>query len=461
MNIFFLNPEYKIKGETNISPELLAAIFARFSRKGEGLEGIISDLEKTPRDKFEDRIWSFLDYGHASISELTGVIPMGADKVSMLVPYLAFFVQPKQSGQETSTRYVEFKKEGLAEPRDFGIPERFHQEWYELMLEAFEIHQELTKRLDLLGKEKPELARIPDDASSKERERMIRNFGFDRSRYFLPMSSLTNFGLEMSGREWAQTLQYLDSFNFPEAREFSFLVRENLKAILPRLLKHSFPSDRTLSFASDFLERGAEYLREHGINSENLEDEVVVNVYQPPRSPFIHPKLTNEEIVDLSFRGKKNRYDFAKGLPEKIFVNVQWNNIALAEARDLNRHRPCKKDTLLAPVGFYLPEISVEEMKRDSLWERSRKFLERRNYLMRNILSSENPSSYIGCLLLGDQTPFEISTTSDHFAYISELRTGRGAHFRYAEHLRKAYEQLKEIRPDIAKHIKLGLAEPE
>jgi hypothetical protein len=64
-------------------------------------------------------------------------------------------------------------------------------------------------------------------------------------------------------------------------------------------------------------------------------------------------------------------------------------------------------------------------------------------------------------LLLGTQVPFEHSTHLDKFIYEIELRTGLGAHFRYAEHLTAAYNELIKIEPELKKYIEMGTAEPE
>ncbi|VVB80407.1 Uncharacterised protein [uncultured archaeon] len=464
MKVEVLKPSFKVKESgLEFSPEVLAAIFARYSRNGEGITDILKGLEKTPVDKFQDAVWKWLDYGHASIGGLTGGIPTGVDRVSMLIPYLGFFLQPKQDGQETSTRYVEFKPEGLEKPSEFGIPERFHQEWYRVMLEGFAINKDLTAKLDELGKNNPELAKIPSTANDKVRTRMIKNFGFDRSRYTLPVAGLTNFGMVMTAREWTQTIQYLDSFDIKSSRDLAGMLREGITEVAPKLMKHSFGTDRTRSFADDFLDRGVQYLLRNGVNTSQAQDEVIVEVHNPVRSGYIHPELTDEQLMDLSFKGKQNRYDFAKGLAEKTFVSILWNNMAIAEARDINRQRPCKKDTLLAPIGSYMPDISVEEMKKGDgkLYQRYQRFLDDRAKLMTSILNSENPRAYTGCLLLGDQTPFELHTTGDHLAYVTELRTGIGVHFRYEDHMRRVHKQLTEKRPDLAKHIVLGKGEPE
>jgi hypothetical protein len=62
---------------------------------------------------------------------------------------------------------------------------------------------------------------------------------------------------------------------------------------------------------------------------------------------------------------------------------------------------------------------------------------------------------------LGTQYAFEHNTTADKFIYEAELRTGLGAHFRYARHLRDAlalwYQKFPATRPFVLE----GAAEPE
>lgn len=50
--------------------------------------------------------------------------------------------------------------------------------------------------------------------------------------------------------------------------------------------------------------------------------------------------------------------------------------------------------------------------------------------------SRDGDASYVYSILRGTQFPFEHTTTADKFIYEAELRTGTGAHFRYAQHLR-------------------------
>ena len=62
---------------------------------------------------------------------------------------------------------------------------------------------------------------------------------------------------------------------------------------------------------------------------------------------------------------------------------------------------------------------------------------------------------------LGAQTPFEHSTQADKFIYEAELRTGMGAHFRYAEHLSAALKGFFVQVPEARDWVVEGTAEPE
>jgi hypothetical protein len=63
--------------------------------------------------------------------------------------------------------------------------------------------------------------------------------------------------------------------------------------------------------------------------------------------------------------------------------------------------------------------------------------------------------------LLGTEYPFEHTTTADKFIYEAELRTGLGAHFRYARHLRDVLALWYEKFPATKGLILEGSAEPE
>ncbi len=448
-----------------LPPEVMAAMFARFSRTGDGLERIlddIKDLDPADTAKMKDRILKFIDYGHASIGGLTGGIPVGFDKVSMLVPYLTFLVQAKQDGQETSTRFCDFTSGGVANPASLGIPERFHARWFDNLREGFELSRLTGEYLSAQVAKDRSLARIPSDAKPKEAERMVRNYAMDRVRYTLPMAALTNFGIIMTGREWADTLKVLSAFGtLPEFQKISDETRAQLQKFMPNMMRHSSATDMTKAWADEFLSRGVQYISAHGVNTDQLADKVVTSVTLPPEEGIIDGYRSVEERLATAFKGKKNRYDIPRGYPEKIHTSVYWNNMALAEARDINRQRPCKKDTLLAPVGFYAAPEMHDAITILGLSDRFKRFKDNNANLMIDLANSENPHSYSAGLMLGHQTPWELHTDAAHMTYNLELRTGRGVQFRYDDHMRQAYRSFEKQAPQWTKHVQLGTGEPE
>ena len=450
--------------DKKLRPEVMAALFARFSRTGDGMEKILADVKEldfNDENAMVNRILKFIDYGHASIGGLTGGIGVGTDQISMLEPYLAFFLQSKQDGQETSTRYCEFKAEGLAHPSDFNVPERFHNDWYQVMLEGFEISALVNKRLDFIVSEKPELAGVPENAPEKVANRMKKNYGFDRARYTLPLPALTNFGLIMTAREWADTLKFMVASPIKRTREWAQDITDQMKKSVPNLMKHAGSRRMTGAYMKNFFERGVEYIKKNGVNTEYLPDEVFTNVQLPTKNGIIDEDKEIGERIAKAFEGKENRYDIPKGYPQKINVSVYWNNMAFAEARDINRQRPCAKDTLFAPHGFYMAPEMEEAIKDLGLTERYKNLQDKRANLITNLANSENPESYVSAMFLGDQSPFELHTDAAHMSYVLELRTGLGVHFRYDDHMRQAFKKFEEQLPEWTKHVVLGTGEPE
>jgi hypothetical protein len=73
----------------------------------------------------------------------------------------------------------------------------------------------------------------------------------------------------------------------------------------------------------------------------------------------------------------------------------------------------------------------------------------------------KNHPEYIYFTSLGHKYYFEHTTTADKFLYEMELRTGVGAHYKYAEHCREVLKKWYEKYPATEGIIFEGSAEPE
>jgi thymidylate synthase ThyX len=429
-----------------VTPELLASVLARYSRSNEGLAKILERVDVAHPDESIDRILKFVDYGHASIGGLTGGLAVAIDHVSMWLAYKIFEISTMADGQESSTRYITMEASNLPAPQELGIPNDLAPRWRELMDRAFVAYQAEYGRLEALGLAEPERVRVPKDARPAVVTRIRKNYALDRARYFVPFATHTNLALVQSSRMWAQTVQHLDSLPQPEARAAAKAIRDELLKLSPRLMRHSEMEPSYQQQARQELVT-AQLLGLERLSAEPLVDAVWVKV-----DGSCPPWLANAQPIVEALRYRSNRYGYCGSALRRMRVTFAWNNLAIAELRDLNRHRTGHRYTPLIQAGFYLPP-DVPRLPHAGLLADQRD-------LTQELLERGSPA-YVYSLLLGAQTPFEHSTHADKFIYEAELRTGMGAHFRYAEHLSAALGEFFRQVPQAKDWVTEGTAEPE
>lgn len=429
-----------------VTPELLASVLARYSRSNEGIGTIMEKVDLDNADKSIDRILRFVDYGHASIGGLTGGIAMAIDNVSMWLAYKLFEICQMSDGQESSTRYIAMDPKNIPTPDEVGMPVDLAEEWLALAAEAFECYDREYRRLDEVARVDPGVVRAPRETPEKVLARMRKNYALDRARYFIPLTTRTNLALVMSARMWAQCVKQLASLPQREAQRAADAIREEVSKFAPRLMRHSFPEKSFEEQAMAEHRRSIELLKARN-SIEPLPDEVWIDV--ATSSP---PFLRECQSIGESLKYRANRYGYCGTAIRRMRVAVAWNNMAIAELRDLNRHRTGHRYTPCIQAGFYL----APETDRDHF----RPFLERQKAFLDKLADRGEPA-YVYALMLGSQTPFEHSTHADKFIYEAELRTGLGAHYRYAEHLSKALDEFYKKAPDARDWVVEGTAEPE
>ena len=429
-----------------VTPELLASVLARYSRSNDGIHKILEKVDLANPNESIDRILKFVDYGHASIGGLTGGLAIALDDVSMWLAYKIFELAQMADGQESSTRYITMSATNLPTADELGIPADLAARWSDVMARAFVAYHQEYERLDKLALAEPGLVRLPKDAKPAVVNRLRKNFALDRARYFIPLATRTNLGLVQSSRMWAATVKHLDSLPMAEAQHAAGLIRDELLKQSPRLMRHSHAE---VSFQAQARLELEESLRLGlaRLSTQPLPDEVWVKVDRD--TP---PWLREEQPVPEALKHRANRYGYQGKATRRMRVSFAWNNLAIAELRDLNRHRTGHRYTPLIQAGFYLPpEIAAAGHQA---------LLDEQAALTRELMQRGSPA-YVYSLLLGAQTPFEHSTHADKFIYEAELRTGMGAHFRYAEHLSAALREFNAQVPEAKDWVIEGTAEPE
>jgi thymidylate synthase ThyX len=447
-----------------LTPELLAASGARYSRNNEGLEAILSKIDPQNLDKSVDSIFRMIDYGHQSIADMVPVA-MFIDEISIWLAYHIWTLCPTAGGQESSTRYIKMTVDGLIPPQRLGVADKEALEWKALMRRCFEAYQVALSFWESHGEENPTAIGIPktlladsSDSARKKASRMMRNFAFDRARYFLPVAAATNVMLVMSARGWVTLCQNLLSHPLPEPMELGELVRGELQLAAPRMVKyarHTASTELGIRAEFDNLVETARREMPTALQDGTVECEA-------PARPFFYaapPEGCSGPDLAAALRFHENRYDWFGSALQRTAVRFGWSAVGFAEIRDLNRHRTGNKHCPQVPQGFYYAADQTGDEGSATLSKLARVGREA-SAKSHTMLQEANPS-YIFWSLLGTQFPFEHLTTAEKFIYEAELRTGTGAHFRYAKHLRDVLGLCYERFPELKGSILEGSAEPE
>lgn len=448
-------------GRPSLTPELLAASGARYSRNNEGLDAILARIDFAHPDQSVDNIFRMVDYGHQSIADMVPVA-IFIDGVSLWLAYQVWALSPTAGGQESSTRYLKLAVDEMIAPEVLGIPSELHDEWRGQMAACFTAYHDALTYWEDKSTASPEVMRIPrallDDPSPKAQkqvERMRRNYAFDRARYFLPAAAATNVMLVMSARGWVALCQHLLSHPLPEAQQLGNMLRDELALSAPRLLRHAT--------AKESIEKG---LQQEFAEWQALANTVNDTYLRPDAPAFDYPPTTYLDVyppadaaavaVDLAFHD--NRYAWVGSTLKRTAVRFGWEAVSFGEIRDLNRHRTGSKYCPLVPLGFYAAQdqLDGDVPAYRALCETGRAA----SAHARELLSAGDPS-YLYWTVLGTQYRFEHVTTADKFIYEAELRTGTGAHYRYARHLHDALARWYERYPETRGLVLEGSAEPE
>jgi thymidylate synthase ThyX len=454
-------------GRPALTPELLAASGARYSRNNEGLESILSKIDPNNLDKSVDSIFKMVDYGHQSIADMAPVA-LFIDNVSIWLAYYIWTLCPTAGGQESSTRYIKMTRDSLVSNDFLDLSGANTKAWTELMDASFTAYQEALLIWESLVEQDPGLARIPknllEDASDKALKqvaRLRRNYAFDRARYFLPAAVLTNVMMIMSARGWVQLCQSLLSHPLLEAVKLGEMIGAELALAAPRMLRHAAAVESTRAGQDIEFEKWVVQAQKEGESFLHKLHALAEHESNPYLEVFC-PKNVNGDDLAAALAQHQNRYAWMGPELARVAVRFGWTAMTMAEIRDLNRHRTGSKYCPLIPRGFYcaLSELPAHaKQERSHLEELAQVGIRSVQLCWENLTSAQHV--YIYWSLLGTQYQFEHLTTADKFIYEAELRTGTGAHFRYAEHLHDVLELWYKKFPQTRGLVLEGSAEPE
>ena len=388
-----------------IGPESGAMLQALHSRSTGGLEDHLKILAEKGSDNFMKNF--YVGYGHKSIGDC-GTTSIFIEGVSMLVAK-AIQDWPLYSGQESSTRYIDFQIQPLKNPLETKKGEEILETWRKFYSESLEPTKEYLK------------LRFPKEESESENiyDKAISARAFDTLRGFLPTGATTNLAWHTNLRQAADKIAIMRHSNIKEVRDVCKAIEETLKKAFPNSFNH-----------------------------EIFETMEVYNKYWMETDYYYHnPKCPDFEMTNNSVNVNLLKKDILEKRPMKTELpkylaeagTMQFEFLLdFGSFRDLQRHRSViqRMPLLTTELGFenwYLDELpkEIKPKAEQLLKEQSEK-------ISKLEISKEEKQYYIP---MGYKISNRLTGGLPAIVYIAELRATRFVH----PTLRKRAKQIANL----------------
>lgn len=403
--VLVLNTEAKIDGQAE------AMLQALHSRSTGGIKSHLKMLEEKGAENFMEKF--YVGYGHKSIGDC-GSATVFVEGVSMLA---AKAIQDWRlySGQEASTRYVDFSEQKFLDPSNTESGKEILENWRKFYLEAQKPVQEHLKKQFL--KKEEENQGIYDKA--------ITARAFDITRSFLPAGATTNVAWRMNFRQFADEMMLLRHHPLAEVRDIAEKTEEALKEMYPSSFGHErFP--KTEEYNKKWMQ-GKYYYR-----NDNAQDFALLY-------DSVDRKMLENYKEILETRPMKTELPMA--IAECGVLAYEFL-LDFGSFRDLQRHRAIaqRMPLLVRKHGFnkwYLNALP-EELK-----IKTEEFIKLQEEKINKLNISEEEKQYYTAM--GYRVPCRFSGDLKALVYLAELRSTRFVHPTLVEQILKMIKNMKEL----------------
>jgi thymidylate synthase ThyX len=207
-----------------ITPEAEAMLQALYSRSPASVHTHLVTIAEKGAEKFMASY--YVGYGHRSIGDC-GSITLFIEGVSMLA---AKAVQDSMlySGQEVSTRYVDFSKVRFVDPAESELSQSILEDLRGFYLEALPVLEaDLELRYPMGDAESPVMYK-----------KAIKARAFDILRGFLPAGATTSVAWHVNLRQAADRIALLRHHPLPEVKEIADALEQVLLEAYPSSFGH-------------------------------------------------------------------------------------------------------------------------------------------------------------------------------------------------------------------------------
>lgn len=456
-------------------PEVVkGALYARYSRSPKSLRRLFLDEFWNEDDKFEsieidsskaEKLYErvFTQYGDDSVAQL-GAAHLACEQASNLLTKVLEWGRIA-SYLEQSTRYIYYDQK-IGDRYRYMIPleikgSSIEKNYIETMDKTFDTYSELVRTLfEIYKVEYPK----NENVSSQVYNATIRAKACDVARYFLPTSTLSNVGIFASGQAYEQLLMRMRVHPSREVRDYSDMILEELRKVIPSFLKRVDVENRGVEWSSylktnqnrieDYVNTKFDKLPSKNTDVSLIEWEgdaerkiAAYCLYSSSQKSLKELKdfvsnLNSNEIKEILVKytgDRKNR----RHKPGRAFENSYYTFDVLSDYgafRDLQRHRlmTIEWQKMSPDSGFDMPE----EVKKSGLMDKCNELLSDSNRLHDKI-SDKFPHLREYALLFGHKIRYSMTMNIRQAFHLIELRTAKQGHISYRNVCQKMHDLIK------------------
>jgi len=409
-------------------PEATAMLQALYSRSAESARTHLKMVQERGSAKFMESY--YVGYGHASIGDC-GTTTLFVEGLS-IIACKAVQDNPLYSGQESSTRYIDFSKQAIVDPIASPESKAVLDKWMDFYLGALAPLEAYLKQCFSLGEGEKE--RVWDNA--------IKARGFDILRGFLPAGITSQLAWSTNLRQAADKLHLMRHHPLAEVRDIAEGCLNELQKTYPSSFGHK-----------DYPDTEA-YLAKTAFKTNYLD-----TCFFAPDTPDLaftttvnNAALEAQELDVIESRPRRTN------LPRYLDGYGQYTctfDLDYGSYRDLQRHRNgvCRIPLLTGERGFhdwYLDELP------DDLRTVAQTLVEEQYTAIDALDASAEDKQYL--YPLGAKVRCQTVYTLPQMVYVIELRSQNTVHSTLREVMHWMHAEMVHHHPRLALHTDLEMS---
>ena len=395
---------------STIDPQSEAMLQALHSRSTGGIKKHLQVLQEKGSENFMERF--YVGYGHKSIGDCANTTVF-VEGISMLA---AKAIQDWRlySGQEASTRYVDFSKQVFLDPLHSEQTTQIMEDWREFYLKIqLPLQQDLKRKYPIATGE-----------NEKTYHKAIVARAFDISRAFLPAGATTNVAWRMNFRQFADELFLLRHHPLQEVRT----IAEKTEIALQKMYPQSFGHKR--------------YEKTEMYNKMAMENYYYINKNTEEFALTFNG--LNNKILNQYTKLLKNRPPKTELPPYVCDAGILTYEFLLdfGSFRDIQRHRAVIQRMPLITMKNGFENWYLENLP-DNIRQEAEQLIVRQKEKINNMETDDTIKQYY--MPMGYRVPCRVTGDLKALVYLAELRCTRFVHPTLVRQMLRLIESLKAL----------------